>query len=208
MTPPKSELRRRQLIAHDQTYWEQGTCFAGLDEAGRGPLAGCVMAACVIMPSRPLVPWVDDSKRLSEKRREALYECILETALFVGLGRASSEEIDQVNILQATRLAMQRAAQGCPADFFLVDAVKGLVLPGKMRSIIRGDATSYSIAAASIVAKVARDREMRALDHTFPQYDFAANKGYGTPGHMAALREHGPCPAHRRTFITRVISGP
>ena len=203
-----SNQRRLALIAYDQELWEQGRVIAGMDEVGRGPLAGCVLAACVIMPPAPLVAWVDDSKKLTERRREAVCEEIMRTALYVGIGRAEPEDIDRVNILCATRLAMERAARGCPAELFLVDAMEGLKLPGPLRAVIKGDATSYSIAAASIVAKVTRDRELRELDAQYPLYGFAANKGYGTAQHVAALRQHGPCPAHRHTFISRLLAGP
>lgn len=197
----KRQERLRVLTRTDEPYWAQGLCFAGMDEAGRGPLAGAVMAACVVMPPEPLLAWVDDSKALSETRREQVYEQIMEIALFVGIGRAEPTEIDAVNILQATKLAMCRAAQGARASVYLIDALDDLGLDGKERGIIHGDALSYSIAAASIVAKVTRDREMRLLDIRFPQYAFARNKGYGTPEHIAALRMYGPCPIHRRSFI-------
>lgn len=197
----KRRERLRILTQTDGPYWAQGLRFAGMDEVGRGPLAGPVMAACVIMPPVPLLAWVDDSKALSESRREQVYEQIMEIALFVGIGRAEPEEIDAVNILQATRLSMCRAAQGAHAQLYLIDALEGLGLDGEERGIIHGDALSYAIASASIVAKVTRDREMRLLDKVYPQYAFARNKGYGTPEHIAALRMHGPCPIHRRSFI-------
>ncbi len=201
-----TKMRHQKLIDHDSLLWAQGLSFSGMDEAGRGPLAGPVVAACVVMPQTPLVVWVDDSKKLSETRRELVYEDIMQTALFVGVGQVEAEEIDAINILRATRLAMQRAAQGCPAELFLVDAMSGLDLPGDIRAIIKGDATSYSIAAASIVAKVTRDRELRLLDEVHPQYGFSANKGYGTAQHIQALRLHGPCAAHRLTFIGNLLS--
>lgn len=166
------------------------------------------MAACVIMPPEPLLAWVDDSKALSEVRREQVCQQILEIALFVGIGRAEPEEIDAMNILQATKLAMRRAAQGAQAAVYLIDALDDLGLDGKERGIIHGDALSYSIAAASIVAKVTRDREMRMLGERYPNYAFARNKGYGTPEHISALRTHGPCPIHRRSFIGSFVSLP
>ena len=176
-----------------------------MDEAGRGPLAGNVVAACVIMPPEPLIEWVDDSKKLSEKRREAVYEEIMKIARFVGVGQADPEEIDRLNILNATREAMRRAAAGAEAQIYLIDAVKGLGLDGEERPIIHGDALSYSIAAASIVAKVTRDRQMLEADRLYPQYGFARNKAYGTKEHIEALKQYGPCPLHRRSFITHFV---
>lgn len=189
----------------DAPLWEAGVRFAGMDEAGRGPLAGNVVAACVVMPREPLLLWVDDSKLLSPKRREETYEAILNTAAFVGVGQASPEEIDRYNILEATKMAMRRAAEGAPADVFLIDALSGLGLQGEERGIIHGDALSYSIAAASIVAKVTRDRQMQELDALYPDYGFAQHKGYGTAAHIAALKGNGPCPAHRRSFIGHFV---
>lgn len=193
------------LMAADQLYWDNGIRFAGMDEVGRGPLAGCVMAACVVMPPDPVIEWVDDSKKLSEMRREKVLEEIQKYALYIGIGRAEPEEIDRVNILNATRNAMRRAAENCGAAIYLIDAVDKLGLDGEEVAIIKGDATSYSIAAASIVAKVLRDREMRRMHETYPMYGFAANKGYGTKAHMEALRAYGPCPLHRRSFIGHFI---
>ncbi len=196
--------RARALMEFEASYRVHGVC-AGIDEVGRGPLAGCVLAACVVMPEEPLLQWVDDSKKLSEKRREKVYQEILDIALFVGIGRAEPEEIDEFNIRNATRLAMQRAAQGAPAGIFLVDAEQSIGLPGAEIAVVHGDAMCYSIAAASIIAKVSRDREMRELDAQYPSYGFARNKGYGTAEHMQTIREHGPCPAHRRSFLTRLL---
>lgn len=193
------------LMATDQLYWDNDIRFAGMDEVGRGPLAGCVMAACVIMPPKPVIEWIDDSKKLSEKRRETVFEEIKKNALFIGVGRAEPEEIDRINILNATKNAMRRAVENCDASIYLIDAVQKLGLNGEEIPIIKGDATSYSIAAASIVAKVLRDREMRLLHETYPMYGFAANKGYGTKAHIEALRAFGPCPLHRRSFIGHFI---
>ena len=201
----KREERLRALIRTDQPLWEAGIRFAGMDEAGRGPLAGNVVAACVVMPREPLFPWVDDSKKLSPQRRDRVFDEIMGVALFVGVGQASPEEIDRYNILEATKMAMRRAAEGAPAGLFLIDALSGLGLPGEERGIIHGDAQCYSIAAASIVAKVTRDRQMPELDRLYPGYGFARHKGYGTAAHIAALRELGPCPAHRRSFIGHFV---
>lgn len=200
-----SQERRMAMIAHDQPYWAACVRVAGMDEAGRGPLAGNVVAACVIMPSAPTVDWVDDSKKLSALRRDKVYEEILRTALYVGVGRASAQEIDEINILQATMNAMRRAAADAQANIYLIDAVKNLGLDAPEIPIVHGDAVSYSIAAASIVAKVTRDRELLALDQQYPQYGFARHKGYGTAEHIAAIREHGPSPAHRMTFIRKFL---
>ena len=197
--------RLNALCGTDRPLWEQGVVFGGMDEAGRGPLAGNVVAACVIMPPEPLIEWVDDSKKLSEKRREAVYEEIMKIARFVGVGQADPEEIDRLNILNATREAMRRAAAGAEAQIYLIDAVKGLGLDGEERPIIHGDALSYSIAAASIVAKVTRDRQMLEADRLYPQYGFARNKAYGTKEHIEALKQYGPCPLHRRSFITHFV---
>ena len=192
-------LRAQQLMAYDSQY--AGFVVAGIDEVGRGPLAGNLVTACVVMPPEPLILWVDDSKKLSEPRRESVYEEIMANALYVGIGQATPEEIDEINILQATKRAMRQAADQVPADVYLVDAVTNLGLKGMEIPIIKGDATSYSIAAASIVAKVIRDRQMIQLDELYPQYGFARNKGYGTAEHIAALKEFGPCPYHRKSFI-------
>lgn len=197
--------RLNVLTQLDASYWAQGTIVAGIDEAGRGPLAGNVVVGCVVMPPEPLLPWVDDSKKLSEKRREMVFEEIMQTALFVGVGEATPEEIDEMNILEATKLAMRRAADLIPAEVFLIDAVKNVGLRGKEIPYIHGDAVSYSIAAASIVAKVTRDRQMKELDEAYPQYGFLKHKGYGTAQHIQALKEFGPCPAHRRSFIGHFV---
>ena len=191
--------RAKQLAAYDAQY--AGLIVAGMDEAGRGPLAGNVVAACVVMPQESLIPWVDDSKKLSESRREKVFEDIMATALYVGVGQATPREIDEMNILQATKKAMRAAASQVPAEVFLIDAVKELELNGREIPIIKGDATSYAIAAASIVAKVTRDRQLLEVDRLYPEYGFARNKGYGTAEHIAALKRLGPCPEHRRTFI-------
>lgn len=188
----------QMLIAHDAQFVG---VVAGIDEVGRGPLAGNVVTACVVMPSDPVLQWIDDSKKLSEMRREKVFEEIMTHALYVGIGQATPEEIDRINILEATKKAMRDAASQVPADIFLIDAVTGLGLNGQEVPIIKGDATSYAIAAASIVAKVTRDRQLIELDKQYPEYGFARNKGYGTPEHIAALKAIGPCPAHRRSFI-------
>lgn len=200
-----ADERLNEITEMDRGLWTQGVVFAGVDEAGRGPLAGPVAAGCCVMPAEPLLPGVDDSKKLSEKKREALYEQILETAVYARVAYATAEEIDELNILEATRLAMARAAADAPCGLFLLDAMEHVPLPGEQRAIIHGDALCYSIAAASILAKVARDRLMRELDEKYPQYGFAKHKGYGTAEHIAALRQYGPCPEHRSLFVRKFV---
>ena len=197
--------RSIDLMTFDMTYKNDGSVVAGIDEVGRGPLAGNVVTACVVMPDVPIIPWIDDSKKLSESRREKVFEEIMKTALYIGIGQVSPDEIDQINILNATKKAMRQASMTIPADIFLIDAVKDLGLQGREVAIIKGDAKSYSIAAASIVAKVARDRQMVELDSIYPQYGFARNKGYGTKEHIEAIKKYGPCPIHRKSFIGHFI---
>ena len=176
---------------------------AGLDEAGRGPLAGPVVAAAVILPEGLLLPGVTDSKQLSARRREQLFQTIIENAASYGIGIVDERVIDEINIREASLLAMERAVESIssPPDYLLIDGTARLprcAIP--QRPIVKGDCLSHSIAAASILAKVTRDRMMLELDARFPQYRFGRHKGYGTAEHMALLREHGPCDAHRRTF--------
>lgn len=175
---------------------------AGLDEAGRGPLAGPVVAAAVIFPTRIRLAGLDDSKQLTEPERDRLYDAIMQRALAVGVGSANEREIDSLNILEATRLAMRRAVETIvpPPDFLLTDAVTVPCFHLPQRPIIKGDGLSISIAAASIIAKVIRDRFMRELHRRYPQYNFLAHKGYGTEEHLRRLAEYGPCPIHRRSF--------
>lgn len=196
-----------RMTEYEKALWAQDQVVAGIDEVGRGPLAGPVYAACVIVPESALVLGVDDSKKLSEKKREALYDQLLESATYARLGIVSEKEIDRIGIVSATRRAMEEAAADAEGAFFLVDAMADLCLPGESLSIIHGDAMSFMIAAASIVAKVARDRVMVELDERYPEYGFARNKGYGTAEHMRALREFGPCPAHRNSFIGGILAG-
>ena len=201
----RREERVQSLITFDRQYRQEDQLLAGMDEVGRGPLAGNVVTACVVIPDDPVILWIDDSKKLSEKRREKVFEEIAEHALYIGIGEVSPEEIDRINILQATKKAMRAAAGQVPADVFLIDAVTNLGLNGKEIPIIKGDATSYSIAAASIVAKVTRDRKMAEADRLWPEYGFARNKGYGTREHIEALKKFGPCPIHRKSFIGNFI---
>lgn len=175
--------------------------IAGLDEAGRGPLAGPVVSAVVILPRRFGIAGLNDSKQVVPAERERLYRHIVKRAV-VAIGLATEREIDTVNILQATRLAMFRALQALPVtpDFLLLDAVSLPSVRLPQRPIIKGDAFSISIAAASIVAKVSRDRLMRDYHRRYPEYNFHSHKGYGTPEHLRLLAVHGPCEAHRQTF--------
>ena len=175
----------------------------GVDEAGRGPLSGPVFAAAVILPPGLELEGLNDSKKLTPKKRDALFDRICASAVSYGIASASAEEIDELNILQATLLAMRRAiAQLSPAaDFALIDGncSKGFSLP--VSAVVGGDAKSCSIAAASILAKVSRDRLCMEQDKQYPEYGFAKHKGYGTKAHMDALRNYGPCPLHRKTFL-------
>ncbi len=195
----KYRARVQALMDFDRQYGMEG--IAGIDEVGRGPLAGDVVCACVIMPYDNPLPRVDDSKKLSEKARVEIAAQIRERALFVGIGKASPQEIDEINILQATRLAMRRAAEGAQPQCCLVDAVTGLGFSFPTFGIIGGDAKSYAIACASVLAKVERDSDMLRLHEYYPYYHFDTNKGYGTAEHMEALRRFGDCPVHRQSFL-------
>jgi len=178
------------------------TCIAGVDEVGRGPLVGAVVTAAVILdPQKPIIG-LADSKKLSEKRREALFEEIKEKALSWSLGRAEAAEIDQLNILHATMLAMQRAVAGLAItpDFVLIDGNRCPALPMPAQAVVKGDSLVPEISAASIIAKITRDREMAELDRLFPQYGFAQHKGYPTALHREKLALYGATPHHRRSF--------
>ncbi len=187
------------------------TCIAGLDEAGRGPLAGPVVAAAVVLPGGLLIPGLTDSKQVTEEERERLFEVIREQAVCYGIGIADEQTIDEVNILQATIIAMERALAPLNPrpDYLLLDAITLPRIPLPQNSLVKGDCRSHSISAASILAKVTRDRLMLELHEKYPQYNFRKHKGYGTSEHLALLREHGPCDAHRRTFnpVARVLRG-
>ena len=193
----------------DQEFREFcGGHICGVDEAGRGPLAGPVYAAAVILdPARP-IDGLNDSKKLTEKKREQLYDLIIENALAYSIASADVYEIEQYNILNATYLAMTRAVEGLSVkpEMALID---GNRLPPQLpvggRTVVKGDALSESIAAASILAKVSRDRVLLKMDAAYPQYGFAAHKGYGTAAHTAALREYGPCPEHRMSFLKKIL---
>jgi ribonuclease HII len=177
------------------------SCICGVDEAGRGPWAGPVVAAAVILDQSNFPSGLNDSKKLTHEKREALFLPIMESS-YVGIGIVSAAEIDQINILQATYLAMDRAVEGLKIKptFALVDGNRAPPLPCAVQTIIKGDSLSLSIAAASIIAKVTRDRMMVAMDMQFPHYGFAQHKGYGTAQHMNALAKYGPCTEHRKSF--------
>lgn len=181
---------------------------AGIDEAGRGPLAGPVVAAAVILPKDIFLPFLNDSKKVTEKRRDVLFDEIKKNAIAYGIGIASNTLIDEINILQATYEAMREAINALEKipDVLLVDAVHIPDINIKQVGIVKGDAKSVNIAAASILAKVTRDRIMAEYDKIYPDYGFASNKGYGTATHIAALKEVGPCAIHRKSFIGNFVS--
>ena len=184
------------------------TAVCGIDEAGRGPLAGPVVAAAVILPEDIQLPGVNDSKKITEKKREILFDFVKEHALAYGIGEASETEIDEINILQATFLAMRRAVEALqiPADYALVDGNRIQGLPVPAETVIGGDGKVLSIAAASILAKVTRDRYMRDMAAQYPEYSFEKHKGYGTKAHYAAIEQYGICPLHRKTFLKKVLN--
>jgi len=205
----KLEAERARIETMKEFEYKYSDCefICGIDEVGRGPLAGPVYAAAVILPKDKEILYLNDSKKLSEKKREELYDEIMEKAVAVGIGHASWERIDEINIKQATLEAMRQAVASLKVrpDMLLVDAEH---IPGidiRQVGIIKGDARSVSIAAASIIAKVTRDRLMCEYDKEYPGYDFAGNKGYGTSVHIDALKKLGPCPIHRKTFITKFV---
>jgi ribonuclease HII len=196
--------RRRTLLRYERVLWARGlTRIAGVDEVGVGPLAGPLVAAAVILPCEVALRGVDDSKKLAPAQRARLSAAIKDCAVAVGVGVVTVEEVDRLNTFWASIEAMRRAVQALPVDaeHLLIDArrIPGLTVP--QDPLIKGDSRSYSIAAASIVAKVERDAMMTALDCDFPQYGFARHMGYGTREHLAALARHGPCPIHRRSFL-------
>lgn len=205
----KEEERLINLKQIEKVFYNKGIEYiAGIDEAGRGPLAGPVVVASVIMPKDSMIEGVNDSKKVSEKKREKLYDIILEKAISYGIGIIYQDEIDEINILQATKKGLTEAVEQMKIkpDLIMVDALTGIDTLGiPYQSIIKGDAKCYSISAASIIAKVTRDRIMREWDKVYPEYGFAAHKGYGTAKHIAALKEYGPCEIHRRSFIKHFV---
>ena len=216
----EKELERLKEIKkiEEELYANGTTSIAGIDEAGRGPLAGPVVVACVVMPRDSMIEGVNDSKKVSEKKREKLYEEIIKEAIGYGVGIISQEEIDRINILNATKEGLTTAIKEMGKDLkekkrnfdkpeiILVDALTKIDtdhIPYK--SIIKGDAKSYSIAAASIIAKVTRDRIMRQWAEVYPMYGFEKHKGYGTSAHISAIKEYGLCPLHRRSFVKNIV---
>lgn len=203
----RKEIERTERLSVYEKEYDMYRYICGIDEVGRGPLAGPVVAGAVILPKDDPVLYLNDSKKLSEKKREMLYDEIMEKAVATGIGIVGPQRIDEINILQATYEAMRMAIADLPVqpDILLNDAV---TIPGVeilQVPIIKGDAKSVSIAAASIIAKVTRDRLMVEYDKILPGYDLASNKGYGTKAHIAGLKEHGPSPIHRATFIKNFV---
>ncbi len=199
--------RIERLKEYEYKYWEQYDFIGGIDEVGRGPLAGPVVTACVILPKDCDILYINDSKKLSATKREELYEEIMEKAVSVGIGAASESRIDEINILQATYEAMRQAIEESKVEpqMLLNDAVTIPQVKIPQVPIIKGDAKSISIGAASIIAKVKRDRMMVEYDSIYPEYHFANNKGYGSAEHIEALKKYGPCPIHRRSFIGNFV---
>ena len=198
------------LDEFDKEYYKKGyKIIAGCDEAGRGPLAGPVSVGACIMPldEDKIIDGINDSKKLSEKKREILYKQIVEKAISYKIVLIDEKTIDDINILNATKKGMELAINGLNVkpDIALIDAVKGLNLNCKQEGIIKGDAQSYNIACASILAKVYRDHYMQELDKEYPEYQFAKHKGYGTKLHIELLKQYGPCKAHRKSFITHFV---
>lgn len=198
--------RIEEMCAYEKEYSDY-EFICGIDEAGRGPFAGPVVAGAVILPKDSRILYVNDSKKLSEKKREELYDVIMKEAVSVGVGIAAPERIDEINILNATYEAMQQAINNLTVTpgILLNDAVNIPGIDKKQIPIIKGDAKSLSIASASIIAKVTRDRIMYGYDKLYPEYGFAKHKGYGTKQHREALAEYGPCPIHRKTYIKKYI---
>lgn len=205
----EKELARLETMKEFEREYDYCQYICGIDEVGRGPLAGPVVAGAVILPKDETILYLNDSKKLSEKKREALYEEIMDKAVATGLGMVGPGRIDEINILQATYEAMRQAIGNLKfrPDLLLNDAVTIPEVDIPQVPIIKGDAKSISIAAASIIAKVTRDRLMVEYDKLMPGYDFASNKGYGTKAHMEALKKLGPTPIHRRSFIKNIIHG-
>ena len=200
------QLRLRAMARFDRSVLVHGMRHAaGVDEAGRGALAGPVIAAAVMLPDDAEIPGLDDSKRLTPARRDAIYERITAIATAIGVGRSDPAAIDAVNIRRANLLAMKEAVEALslPPGHLLVDGIDPIDWQGPQTTVVGGDALSFSIAAASVIAKVTRDRIMIACDPDFPEYGFARHKGYGTAAHLAALEDHGPSAVHRRSFLRK-----
>ena len=206
----KEEERLKNLKKMEKELYQKGfQTIAGIDEAGRGPLAGPVVVAGVIMPKDSMIEGVNDSKKVSEKKREKLYDLILEEAISYSVAVVGQDCIDEINILNATKQGVTTVVEELDVkpDLILIDALTHINTKGiPYDSIIKGDAKCYSIAAASILAKVTRDRIMRQWDEIYPQYGFARHKGYGTAAHIAAIKQYGLCPIHRKSFTKNFIS--
>ena len=196
---------KNMWLIEDELYGKGIVTICGVDEAGRGPLAGPVCAAAVILPPHLEIPGLDDSKKLSDKRRRDLFPIIKEQAIAYGIGLASHEEIGEINILQATFLAMRRAIEQLngKAEFALIDGNRETDFGLPVKTVVKGDSLSANIAAASVLAKVTRDDIMEAMALEYPHYGFEIHKGYGTKAHYEALRNHGPSPIHRMTFLKK-----
>ncbi len=206
---PEKELERLiEMSKYEKDAYLRGYKYvAGIDEAGRGPLAGPVVAACVILPEHCIIEGLNDSKKLTPAKRNSLYDIIVKSAISIGLGTADEKCIDEINILNATKLAMRLSVEqaGIKPEFLLIDAVKLSDVDIPQRSVIKGDTLSVSIAAASIIAKVSRDRLIEAKDSMYPQYGFKKHKGYGTAEHINAIKKYGICPIHRVSFTKKFI---
>jgi ribonuclease HII len=200
--------RLSAMCALERKYWDRGLLVAGIDEVGRGPLAGPCVAAAVIMPSHPLIEGVNDSKKVSEKKRQSIYEQIVDQAIAVGIGVVDNTVIDKINILNAAKRAFATAYRNLDTtpDFVFCDRIGGIDIDAPYKEFVGGDAISYSIAAASIVAKVTRDEMMREYDEVYPMYGFAQHKGYGTKQHMQVIKENGVSDIHRMTFCRKILS--
>ncbi|RKN86997.1 ribonuclease HII [Paenibacillus ginsengarvi] len=199
-----------ELLQYERELWNSGVqCIAGIDEVGRGCLFGDVVAAAVVLPAGVVIEGIDDSKKLSEKKREELYEVIRENALGIGIGKVDAATVDAINIKQAARLAMKQAleqlAEMVTPDYLLVDAEK-VDSPIRQLAVIHGDALSQSIAAASIIAKVTRDRLCLGWNLDYPEYGIASHKGYATKVHREAIMQYGPSPMHRKTFLKGILN--
>ena len=206
----EKEIERLNLLKQEELslYSDKISYICGIDEAGRGPLAGPVVVGAVILPKDSFIEGVNDSKKVSEKKREKIYEQIIAEAISYGVGIVDQKTIDEINILNATKLGVKLAIEQMKVkpDLILVDALTNIDTNGiAYKSVIKGDAKHYSIAAASIIAKVTRDRIMMQWDEIYPAYGFAKHKGYGTAAHISAIKENGPCMLHRKSFIKNFI---